>query len=320
MTALVCDIGGTNTRLGLVEAGRLVEPASFANDGFSDFPTLLDTYVSNAGRPAIGTVCIALAAVATTEGARLTNRDWDIRHGDVAAVSGAARVLFINDFEALGFALVSVDRVETQPLFGPAPALAQGTRLVMGAGTGFNASACFAPRFGDSPHVSAAECGHMTLPIAGEAELSLQTHLSRGRSRASVERALSGSGLVEIYQWCCVRQGSPVRFRKAAEVSAAALDSSDAQARQAAEIVIGLFGRVAGDLALAFLPSAGIYLAGGVTRALAPLVRSTPAFRQSFLAKGRQSQFMETFPVSLMLDDQVALYGCVEFLRLSGDG
>lgn len=320
MSTLVCDIGGTNTRLGIVVDHRLQDDslASYANDDFADFPTLLQTYVGRRGTPAIGSVCIALAAVAAPEGARLTNRDWDIERSRVAEVCNAADVQFINDFEALGFSLVRVERLETQELFPDDGAGRPGPRLVLGAGTGFNAAACFPPRIGAIPHVAAAECGHMTLPLEGEEEFSLQASLSQGRGRASVERALSGNGLVEIYAWCCARNGREARFGKASEVATQAVAETDADARQAADVFLRLLGRVTGDLALAFLPSAGIFLSGGVTRALAPLIVSTPSFHCAFRAKGRQSAFMESFPISLLLDDRAALSGCAEWMRLLG--
>lgn len=319
MTALVCDLGGTNARLGLVCAGRLLPDsvASYANDNFEDFPSLLTSYVGHLGGPTIGLVCVALAAVPTAQGARLTNRDWDIKHDEVASACNAKEVKFLNDFEALGFSLLRADELHTQSLHpGSAPS-DSGPRLVLGAGTGFNAAACFLPRFGNVPYVAAAECGHMTLPIEGPQELALQAHLAIGRGRTSIERALSGNGLIEIYGWCCQTNGRTARFNEAAEIAGAAVSCTDADCERAADLLLRFLGRVAGDLALAFLPTGGIFLAGGVTRSLAPLIRSTPTFQQAFRAKGRQSSFMESFPISLLLDDRAALSGCVEWLRHS---
>ncbi|BCH27704.1 glucokinase [Mesorhizobium sp. L-8-3] len=318
--SLACDIGGTNTRLGLVENDRLIGEtlSSFANEAFGDFDALLDTYLASTAARSLTSVCIALAGVATPEGARLTNRDWTIRRADVARLTGASDVGFINDFEALGFALMRVDALETQPILVPGePVSSSGTRMVLGAGTGFNAAACHPPRFGGEPHVAAAECGHMTLPLAGEQEFELQRKLSKGRGRASVERALSGNGLREIHQWVCERNGRDPAGRSAAEISRLAVSQADPDCIEAADMFLRLLGRVVGDLALAYLPTSGIYLSGGVSRALAPLMTSTPTFRQSFLAKGRMSSFMESFPVALLTDDRAALAGCVEWLLSS---
>lgn len=324
MTALVCDLGGTNTRLGLVSDDRLAPEtlATYANDDFADFPSVLAAHLGHLGEPELASVCIALAAPTTAEGARLTNRDWDIRRKDVAAITGTSDIHFINDYQALGLSLNRTGEMNTRLLHqgsasaGGAPA---GTRLVLGAGTGFNAAACFPSATGSgAPCVPPAECGHMTLPIGGEDELPLQASLAQGRGRASVERALSGNGLLEIYAWCCADGGRAPRFAKAPEVAVHAVTKADPDCERAADLFLRFFGRVAGDLALVFLPAGGIFLAGGVTRALAPLMIESPTFQDAFHAKGRQSAFMDTFPIALLLDDRAALSGCAEWLRLSG--
>lgn len=319
MFALACDIGGTNTRLGLVRDGILMSEntGSYANDDFEDFYAVAAAFLRERGIHRVNSVCIALAAVATAEGATLTNRDWTIARDGVVATCGASKVDFINDFEALGYAMGQVDKLQTQSLT-PKTVLGQpGSRLVLGAGTGFNASAWCPSRFGGAPHVVAAECGHMTLPLAGEAEFSLQCALSAGRGRASVERALSGCGLFEIYQWQCAQAGRPPRAETAATVSRLAVARQDDDCTSAALMFLRLLGRVCGDLALAYLPFSGLYLSGGVSRALGPLLVDDPTFLSAFRAKGRMAEFMEIFPVHLLSDDGTALYGCAEWLSLS---
>lgn len=319
MLALACDIGGTNTRLGLVRDGVLLSEStgSYANDDFEDFYAVAAAFLRERGESRVDRVCIALAAVATTEGATLTNRDWTIRRDRVALTSGADRVDFINDFEALGYAMGQVERLETQCLTPGRASGQPGPRLVLGAGTGFNASAWCPSRFGGAPHVVAAECGHMTLPLAGEVEFSLQGALSVGRGRASVERALSGRGLFEIYQWQCAQARRGPLATTAVEVSRLAVAKADRDCEEAGHVFMRLLGRVCGDLALAYLPFSGVYLSGGVSRAFAGPLAQDQTFLEAFLAKGRQADFMESFPVHLLLDDRTALQGCAEWLRLS---
>lgn len=319
MNALACDVGGTNTRIGLVRGGLLLADsvAICRNDDFSDFYAVASAYLARSGLAAVDTVCIALASVATAEGATLTNRDWTIARSRVLAACGAARVEFINDFEALGFSLGQAGRLETTCLTKGAGAKEGAPRLVMGAGTGFNAAAWSPSRFGGAPHVTAAECGHMTLALAGADEFSLQQALSRINGRASVERALSGNGLVAIYNWVCSRHGAEASFTHGAEISSRAVARSDRLCMEAANMFMHLLGRVAGDLALAYLPYDGIYLSGGVTRALGPLLESEPAFLRAFTAKGRMAELMERFSIHLLNDDASALHGCAEWVRLS---
>jgi len=320
MIALVSDIGGTNTRLGLVEDGQLVHAslASFANDGFDSYDAVVESYLDRLGQRRFDACCVALAAVPTPDGAQLTNRDWTIARSSLQALTGAPFIGFLNDFEALGYSLIAPERLETQPVFASAvPQPPRATRMVLGAGTGFNAAACHWQAFGGAPHVAAAECGHTTLAIEGDEECALQAALAAGRGRASVERALSGNGLREIYAFVCDRDGQPCRAQTSAEIATAALARTDEQAIAAAHLFLRLLGRVAGDLALTFLPHGGIYLSGGVCRALAPLLVGTDTFRDAFHAKGRMGPFMADFDAHLLLDDRVALIGCVEWLRIA---
>ncbi|MGE7472204.1 glucokinase [Bosea sp. NPDC003192] len=319
MTALVSDIGGTNTRLGLVEDGQLVPTSldSFANDDFDSYEAVVETYLERLGQRRLDACCIALAAAPTADAAQLTNRDWTIGRTGMRALTGAPFIGFLNDFEALGYALIAPQRLAAQTVLASAtPRPARATRMVLGAGTGFNAAACYWPAFGAAPHVAAAECGHTTLAIEGEEERVLQAALAAGRGRASVERALSGNGLREIYAFVCDRDGQPCEAGTSAEISTAAVAGADEQAVAAAHLFLRLLGRVAGDLALTFLPHGGIYLYGGVCRALAPLIVGTDTFRDAFRAKGRMAPFMADFDAHLLLDDRVALSGCVEWLRI----
>jgi glucokinase len=317
MSALVCDVGGTNTRLGLVEKGVLTSGslASFRNAEFADFNSLLSAYLWQIGRGRVDAASIALAAPVGPEGATLTNHDWTISRAGVGSVTGARAIHFLNDFEALGFALLDVGLLETVVLRdGPEAGNKQARRLVLGAGTGFNAAALIIDPVTGHPVVAAAECGHMTLPVQGEEEHDIQRFLSKGRGRASNERALSGRGLSELYAWCCEKAGTDPVLQGSAEIARRALDGSDGLAREAALLFARFLGRVAGDLALAFLPLGGIYLTGGVSRALLPLLKDDPAFMAAFYAKGRMSGFMEQFPIAMLTDDRVALAGCAAFL------
>ncbi|MEP4112386.1 MAG: glucokinase, partial [Nitratireductor sp.] len=66
------------------------------------------------------------------------------------------------------------------------------------------------------------------------------------------------------------------------------------------------------DLALTFLPRGGIYLTGGVTRALAPFIQGADSpFARAFLAKGRMRELMQGFALDLVVDDSAALVGCL---------
>ena len=69
--------------------------------------------------------------------------------------------------------------------------------------------------------------------------------------------------------------------------------------------------------ALIYLPFGGVYLIGGVARAVSTYFQET-GFVEQFRNKGRFSDFMEAFPVSVITDDYAALTGLASHLKELG--
>ena len=67
-------------------------------------------------------------------------------------------------------------------------------------------------------------------------------------------------------------------------------------------------------MALAHLPLGGIYLVGGVARALQPYM-DQHGFRTCFADKGRFSGFMAQFSISVVEDDYAALVGAASYAQ-----
>ena len=78
-------------------------------------------------------------------------------------------------------------------------------------------------------------------------------------------------------------------------------------------VFIRIMGTFVGNQALIQLPFGGIYLIGGVARAMAPYLEDF-GFEAAFRDKGRFSEFMKSFPVSVIEDDFAALIGCASYL------
>ena len=307
---LAADIGGTNTRLALVENGRVLENtiARFRNADFETPEAAIGTYLSEAGRPACASAVIAIAAPIDGPAIRMTNHPWTFSADCIGKVLGGANITFLNDFEALAYSLDKVPTERLQPVYEPSLKLrSNATRLVVGAGTGFNAAALFQTPAGF--HVGTGECGHSTLPVETEDELRLWNYLALNRGRASVERALSGSGLKEIHEWYCLEQGLSPRDLSPADIAERANSGSDPLCVSAARQWVTFLGRVIGDLSLVFLSLGGIVLTGGVTRSLARFL-AEPEFINAFCAKGRQQKLVSGIPVHLLDDDFAALAGC----------
>ncbi|MCX7299969.1 MAG: glucokinase [Rhodobacterales bacterium] len=310
--SLVADIGGTNTRVALAEGRRLVEGTirRYANADYPGLETVLRHYIADEGGVDPKAACVAVAGPVRDGRATLTNLDWTMDNDTLRRATGAETVAILNDLQAQGHALghIAPDKIRTVIPFPPADPMA--TKLVIGVGTGFNAAPVF-----DTPRgrlVAASESGHVNLPVRDAADARLAAHLTASHGFASVEDVLSGRGLEAVYLWLGHEAGDP-REASAHEIMQGCTSGSDPRAVDAARHFARVLGMVAGNLALIQLPFGGVYLIGGVSRAIAPFLTEF-RFEAAFHDKGRFAGFMTGFGVGVVEDDYAALTGSAAYL------
>lgn len=311
--AIVADVGGTNTRVARADGPQLV-PGSvqrFRNADHSGLDSVLRAYVGQAkGAPACEGACVAVAGPVRGGRATLTNLDWSIDPALVSGATGAGTVAVINDLQAQGYAIGFLDPASAVPVVGAAPDDPDATKLVVGVGTGFNAAPVY-----DTPggrFVPPSESGHASLPVRTEADWRLADFVAREHGFADVEDALSGRGIEHVYAWLGEEAGTPGTLG-AGDIMLRCRDGADPRATDTVRTFVRILGNVTGDLALTFLPSGGIYLVGGVSRAFLPHLRPM-GFAEAFSDKGRFGRFMKGFPVWVVDDDYAALVGCASHL------
>lgn len=295
-TRLVADVGGTNTRVGLARNGE-VQAGSvrrYGNDDFTGLVAVVEDYLSAAGAaaPLVGEIVVAVAGPVSAGGARLTNRDWTINAADLSARFGKAPVVLLNDLTALGLASRCLAPHSLDCLLDPGPPASGSSdqSLVVGIGTGFNLSPVLVT--GEGVQCLRAEAGHVHLPL-GVAERLADRFGAAASSFRTVEQVFSGRGFVAL---------SALFAGPGADPAAASRDPAFR------DFYAGLLALLARDLMLAYLPTGGIYFAGGVARGLL-----SSAARAEFVR-----QFSRPFapdpglsaPVLVILDDAAALLGC----------
>ena len=318
MSVLLCDIGGTNTRFALARANTLgaASHRRFRNDEYPDFPAILRDFVKSCGSETIDHSVVAVAAIADGDVVSLTNRDWEISRSDISAVTGST-VDFINDYTALAAALSRTENLDLQNIRKGEPT-EDGTRLVLGAGTGFNAACLLPGSQSKTNRILTAEAGHAGFAAQSTIELELRNEIHRRFGRCSNDRALSGAGFLALYRLICHRNDSRSVHDDPAAICAAALIGADENCSATGRIFAAMLGRVAGDLALTFLATGGVFIAGGVARALSPLIASAGGdFEEAFLDKGRMRDFMDGFAVDLLTRDEAGLEGSLAWLNMT---
>ncbi|MGH1329382.1 MAG: glucokinase [Paracoccaceae bacterium] len=312
--SLVADIGGTNTRVALARGSVLLEGSirRYANTGVPGLETVLRRYIAEEGDVDCASTCVAVAGPVRDGVGTMTNLDWTIDRDTLMRATRAEHCAILNDLQAQGHALghVAPDNMRAvlpAPAHAPSDAAAQ---LVIGVGTGFNMAPVF-NTFGGRI-VTPSECGHANLPIRNEAELRLCQFVETAHGFPAVEDVLSGRGLERIYRFLGHEAGDE-RECSAAEIMGAVQSGTDARATESARLFVRILGTVAGNLSLIQLPFGGVYLVGGVARAMAPYL-GTFGFAEAFRDKGRFAGFMQNFAVTVIEDDYAALTGCAGFL------
>lgn len=298
MPGLLIDIGGTRSRLGLSDAGRL-DPLTVQTLRNVDYPgpeAMIESYL--AGRP-IAALAAGVAGPVQSGAAQLTNIDWHVDADRLMRLTGAGAVHLINDLQAQGYALDDLPPESLARILPGTPI--RGTRLVLGLGTGCNIAAVY--RAGTGLFVPPSETGHTRLPHMPDLPRGLIAHLALSAPHLPVEAVLSGPGLARIAAWLGEGADLPALLQ-------------DAQAGTT-QIALAVLGQVIGDLALAHLPTEGITLIGGLARALAPHL-TRPEFTGPMQAKGPYRPIASAIPLSVLHDDTAALVGCARFLRQIG--
>ncbi len=258
--SLVGDIGGTNSRFGLVEQGSMAvrDMESLKNDSFNSLEAAIQRYLRNRGIASLSALAIAVAAPVDRERITLTNRDWTFSAEGLRAAAVAKRIRLLNDYEALALALPHLQGDDLVQIGGQASASPK-LKIVIGPGTGLGMAA-LAPLPKGGWMALPCEPGHITLPTETQGEFDLREAMRRPGAAFTTEDAISGGGLYLMY-----RTLFPNGALKSPEaVIQAALSGHDAHAAKTLDHFITWLARIMGDAAMLLQARGGIYLAGGI--------------------------------------------------------
>ena len=310
-TIAVADIGGTHARFALaaVDAGHVVslgEPVTLKTAEYASFRTAWEEFGRQSGRELPDALGMAFAGPVGGELLKLTNNPWVIRPALMEEKLGVTEYRIVNDFGAIAFAVAELGEGDFLHLCGPDMALPrQGVTTILGPGTGLGVAQLLID--GEHRHVIETEGGHVDFAPLDSLEDQILAHLRRSFRRVSVERVVSGSGLVNIYTALAAIEGRAVTPPEDNALWAAAMEGRDALAAAALDRFCLALGAVAGDLALAHGAN-GVVIAGGLGYRLRDHLHKS-GFDDRFIAKGRFERRMEAIPVKLVTHPQPGLFG-----------
>lgn len=309
---LVGDIGGTNSRFGLVEEGsvEVTRIEKLKNDNFGSLEDVARAYLDAQGIDELGAAAIAVAGIVLEEDFLLTNRDWTISRPRLKRRLRTEKLIILNDFEALALSLPHLKDVNLVQI-GGAALPPRRLKIVLGPGTGLGMAA-LAPLPQGGWLALPGELGHVNLPVATQEEFDLRQAMTEPGAVFESEFAVTGGGLHLIYSTIARLAGRPARLATPEQVLQAALAGSDADAMKALDQFIIWLARLSGDAAMMMQAQGGVYLAGGIAPSIVAKLQEGP-FRKVFEEKGRLD--LTNVPLYVITDDFPAFKGCAAALN-----
>jgi glucokinase len=302
---LLGDVGGTNARFAWQAGpGQPIEAVcTYPCKDHDSLLAALQHYLKEQGKPVPHSCSIGIATPLVGDEVKMTNHHWSFSISALERALGVKRLLVINDFTALALSLPSLPAEDLVLVGGGLPKTGAPVAL-LGPGTGLGVSGLLpAPRGGGLAPIM-GEGGHVTLSSTSEREEAVVRVLRERFGHASAERALSGPGLVNLYQALCVLDGVQAGLQTAADVSDAAVKGGQRQAEEALALFLSLLGTVAGNLALSLGALGGVYVGGGILPRLGGDRIARSGFRAAFEQKGRYQPYLAAIPVYVITAKQ----------------
>jgi glucokinase len=326
---LVADVGGTHLNLALLvpEASRyrLLRKARFSTQEEQSLLGPIQRFLAVDPSLRPDRACFAGAGPVLERRIHLTNAPWDIDGPTLERELGIP-VHLVNDFIALSCGVLQLDLADpgqVTPLAhgdGSLPAAdPRGLALVVGAGTGLGVG--FIVRTPQGARAFPSEGGHIGLPLFDEDSLALWRHLQRGLAGPpGAELAVSGMGLSHIFRFLLDSRRVPWRPEATAilalpdadqPAAISALAAVDPACGRALAMFVDLYARVCAELCAVFLPTGGLFLAGGIATKNADHFLADGRFMARFERNYRSHLNLLTraTPIFLVHDYDLSLYG-----------
>lgn len=318
MRVLAGDIGGTKTALAIFEVGprgrSIIRSERYPSGAYPGLEEIVEIFLASESRKPTA-AAFGIAGPVRDGIAKVTNLPWRIEESRLSRQTGIRRVCLLNDFvsNALGLPHLRPSQIATLSRGSAERGAPIG---ILGAGTGLGQACVIAV---DGRHeVVPSESGHADLPARNALEDRLVAFLRRQTGRARRETVLSGRGLVFLYEFFkterVARESRRVlaQFEKsddrAAVISRFGLSRQDPLCRHALDLFVSIYGSEAGNCALQYRASGGIFLAGGIAPKILPALRR-PEFLRAFRSKPPMEGLLSAIPVRVVTDSRLGLIG-----------
>jgi glucokinase len=300
---LVGDIGGTNVRFAIAEPGG--HPYDARKLPIARYPGIVEAaldYLS--GGPKVEDAVLAVAGPVLGDEVRFINSAWRFSIDDVRQRLGLHRLVVVNDLVAQALSIGAL-RAEEIATLKPGKRDPGQPVIVIAPGTGLGV-AFLLNNAGTSAGIP-SEAGHATFAPTDRIQVEILSRLQIEYGHVSVERLLSGPGLLAIATTLAKINGQVIDVHDPRDVSARAAERCPT-CREAIRIFSSILGSTSGDLALTLLAGGGVFVSGGLCRGLRSLW-DVEALTEAFTAKGRLKPYLDGISIDQILRPHAGLLG-----------
>lgn len=331
MIILAADVGGTKSNLGLFETGGggAGGGAQWLNLAFErsypthDFPQGLDTMLARflgEAKASPRDVAAACAGIAGPVEDGICVAEWlpwrQVDEKEVAAGVGISRTRLINDMVATAWGVTAL-RPEQLVTLQPGEPKPGRNVAVIAAGTGLGETALVYSDGGY--HAVACEGGHTDWAPRNKTEFDLFRFLMERSHRVTNEHVICGRGLVNVYTYfTSLETGNapaelPDSDDDAARIAKEAAADPSSAAGKTMELFVAAYGGRAGNVAMQFMATGGVFVGGGIAPKNLDRMRDG-TFVRNFLDKGPLFRpILEKVPVHVVLEQKTALIGAAQY-------
>ena len=350
---LVGDIGGTNIRLRLIKMTKEInhepEIIKFEHKStslYNSFEELLRSFISEINiddRPQIAVLGIP-GPVDNNQLLTLPNiPHWKLENGDrLGEKLGIQKFIFLNDFYCNGYAIqTNLKENEDYIKLNNVTGIENGPKLMIGPGTGLGMGYLLKNKKSKYYIIGNSEGGGKDFPAKSSFLLHLREFIRDevGLGNVSLGKICSGRALIPIYKFLYLygneknktfnrdeELGKEIdRFNNYKEVdkvgeinekiTVKGMNGECELCHETLLLFTEIFGEITGDLALFTLPTNGVYLMGGITRIITPLILNNTIFLNHFKNKDHFWFLFQKFPIYLIQNKDIGLIGATEAAR-----
>ena len=295
---LLIDIGGTNIRTASANIGssKLINPNKQNLDCLASFDEMLQGFLDEDS--SIKHLVFSIAGPKLHHSIAMTNREFEIDEGEILKKFKVDSCHILNDWESIGHGLSLFKKEEMDFINKGNPF--NESALILGPGTGLGAAQVIQDNI-----VLPTEIGNSSFAIQ---DLFSEFNLQDKEHFNVIEDLISGGGLAKIYSHFADTDKSPEEI-----VASYHLDKS---AQMSVEIFLKSLAQILSELALAYMPGKGIYLAGGLVRSLREFL-DEEAFIKNFLLnrKSMHADVLKQMPIALINQEMTCLHGSLNFIN-----